>query len=1266
MAANRNLPCPCGSGKKLKKCCLDEAQVLPARLAQPARPPRSPLAAYNSLDLAQVAAALSVLPENHGKAIRLELLLGEILEAFNPDGPVLALPRLEQFLDRNYPSHYLEDPPTNLLTDLVPFYGGDYLVFPGITEGGSFVLTNLLAAIFKGPDAALSVPFKINCHAAAVFLLGLSNRLALQLGYARYQEGHTTEEKLFLPSAAVLESIKAALLVPEEEWTQLAPPGPAGEWLRETFACTATEFQAQNRRSEESYLLQKPLLRVGQALLLASPLNISHALTEFIWAQARQWGCQQELRAAYRHHMWDNLQLQLKLMGFRPEAVPAAMLDFAPNALAGVYRFDADKIALVRLVGSGSMGARPAAKAAIDALLSLPQYAGHHVLDLQVGSREDGDLLLTQFAPGANRESLIVPVQEFDALSALNDSDAVDLWKFAVAKRVQFQRGRQPSFGVSFLDEFKVYRQNQDSFYVSDEARPSVLHIAAGHAADWLAAAKKAVDYHSVPLLANGRASTFPVKRKSPYGPIYYNVNDVRRSQLRFLVEGYPQPVWVEPATMLAPPTGALRDWFYQLNDALAYWLWQIQPGLRPFLDHAQLDVVHVTYECQPLAQFAEVARDYTRVADLAGCFRTRATADEVTVVIPVQLLPYLYGSDNEGERVLVGQMLAAFNQLLALRGLLQLSAATIAAILDEHVPAGMKKKIFMLDTADNLLADPRHLVAKRTVQEYDTSLVLDSLVPALQARGLCPPVGGIAAQQGKQQLTTNIVLEVLLPRLLLAARQFDQRDLLVKLLALNESLIYHREQLRIHTPSRIACFVSEEQQVEEVRENLELSSRTSIAVRCLIEHLSADQSDQGRHASTTDIDELVALMDQLMMWGSLDDQLHFGLFDIEMEILPTLRVGFEKKPMQDVLDPYRTAKTREDVADAIKSYQQVFPQQAPVAGSDVPEHLDLAFQADYGISFTRLCAFIDALGMLALGIEESVAAVPLAEVRRVLQPPEGDFGEQEFLAALDYLSLVKRDNVQEPPPGYDYTDIQPWRFSRRYSLLVKPVVVFDNPADEHNPTLYWGFRQLLTSRSYLAELILSNRLRVPHTSEMKKALGTIAGERGRPLVERIARRLAADDLILDTEVGIGPSGKLRHKQDIGDVDVFIIHPALRKIFSLECKNMAPSRNIREMVEELHKLLGANGKKGWVHKHVARQQWLEQNRDKVGALYGMDVTGFAVESLMVTSEDMLTPYLKSHQLPIRFVTSYDIASHGLAALLLPAPAVLPSSPSAEV
>lgn len=205
-----------------------------------------------------------------------------------------------------------------------------------------------------------------------------------------------------------------------------------------------------------------------------------------------------------------------------------------------------------------------------------------------------------------------------------------------------------------------------------------------------------------------------------------------------------------------------------------------------------------------------------------------------------------------------------------------------------------MKKKILLLDSADNLLLDPQDLVAKRTVQEYDTGRVLDALVPALEAQGLCPPVGDMEDQDAKEKLTRDVVMRVLLPQLSRTIARYDQRDLLGKLLALNERLIHDREFLRVQTPSRIACFVEIAQQVADVKESLNASSRTSVAVRCLIEHISAEQTLTGVPASTTDRDELVALMDQIIAWGSLGDQLKHRLFDTKIGILPTHRIGTE------------------------------------------------------------------------------------------------------------------------------------------------------------------------------------------------------------------------------------------------------------------------------------------------------------------------------------------------------------------------------------
>lgn len=1221
------------------------------------------LSRYNSLDLLQTTAALSALPENHGKAIRLELLTGEILASFNPSRPAVPLAELHQFLAADYADHHLEDLPVNLFTDLVSFDGGDYLIFPGITEAGSFTIANLLATIFHWPQSQLSVLFKENCRLAARYVLSLSHVLARRLGYTRYQLGEVTEEALFVPSAPVLDQMKVRTVVTQAQLQRVIPGGPIPHWVTEAFTFTIAEFQAHSA-DEDTYLLRKPLLKLGEDCLIASPLTMSYALTDYIWQQAEQWGCGSQLREAYRSMLWNNVQATVERMGFYREEVPAAWLPVGSHLKAGVYRFDADKIALVQLVGNFSPGDQRGedTRNLIAALQAQPRYAGSQVLDLQVASREAGDAYLMMPVGSEDVRSVIMPVEELEALLALDDTEAIDLWKFAGAKHDLFARTRQPMLMTSFLDEFRVYRENAESFHVSDDARGH-LFIPPGYGADLLAKAKLAVDAHTVPLTVGNQHILFPVRRLDKHSLIYYNINDREEGQMRLLVKGFSQPIWVSPANMPAQSGEEPQSWFRQLTEAVAYWLWQVQPGLAPYLRYTDLPVVYVVFECHPLERFAEVTRDYTRVPDLGSFFQTSATVTEVRLLIPAEILPYLYGADNEGERELVRQLLTAFNQLLAATGHPVLSEVTQREILETHVPLGMKKKVYLLDSLDNLLIDPQGLGGKRLLQEYDVSRLLDELGPGLEALNLRPPVGDIEDMAEKRKLARNVVMKVLLPKLSRAMSRFDQRDLLIRLLALNERLIYNREKLSITTPSRIACFVSESQAVEDLKNNLEVADNTTIAVRCLIEHLSAEQTTQGLHASTTDLDELIALMSQIMMWGSICDQLTFNLFDMPMGVLPTGRIGTGKEHMREVLESYRTMKAKEDVSDAIKGYAYVFAQQNPREGGETPAFLNRAFLADFGISFSRLCEFINALIELTLQTGGSLAAVPKVELPAQLLESGHEFEPEEVEAAVTYLSLEKRARVEVPPPGYENFDISPWRFSRRLSLLRKPIVAFHNPADAANPTLHWGFRQLLRSRITLGDQVLANRLRVTEDGEMIKALGRIAKEQGEPLVRKMAARLAGVDRIIDTDVYIKPGGKLPHHTDLGDVDVLVLDFNRKILLSVECKNMAPSRNIKEMVEEVEKLLGSGSELGWMQKHVRRHDWLTQNLAVVETAYSKDLTGFTVQSFVVTTAGMLTPYLRQQELPLPLLSAYEVERHSLEALLNPEP--LERSPEAE-
>ncbi|WP_190924719.1 hypothetical protein [Hymenobacter armeniacus] len=1214
---------------------------------------------YNSLDLLQTSIALAILPENHGKILRLEVLINSILAHFDASQPIAPEAAVRQFLANEYGSYDEEDVLTTPFTDVVPFFGGDYLVLPGATEGGSYVLNNLITAIFHWNPDRLPTSFQHNCRVAVQFLLRLSQLVISRLQYTRYQTGSTEHDEVAWPEADRLQQAREAVLISEDDMRALLAPDGLAPSVPAVFSATVAVFQAAIAAGQNP-LLQKPLLRLASDYMVVSPLSICHILTEFIWAQARRYDCVAELNRNYQQVVWRAVHQQLTHMGFRYEDMSAQLPAISPNTFRGVYRFDTDKLAYAHLAYSSRSGERvdlttatedegAERQAIVAALLALPQYTGHQVLDFLFASLDGSDLMLPLRAvPGTY--PLVISTHEVATLYTMGEAEALDLWKFAMAEHERQTASPLPAFHTSLLDNFKFYRQHDDSFYVSDETRPNYLFIPPGYAADWLTRAKQQTDEHSALVTAHGpyAGATLVVQRYGTFGSTYASSEDALRSELRFLVDGFAQPVWVE-TTSISPAAGSqLRHSLFELTDAIAYWLDQVRDDLRPYLAHEQLPSIHVVFECQPVAAFEAEHPSLERVADLASYFQTGAAAEEARLLIPAELIAYLYGADNAGEQVLVEHLLVALSKLLVENGLPAIPVDAQQAMLAMHVPLGQKKKILLLNSADNLLLDPRDLVAKRTVQEYDTGRVLDALVPALEAQGLCPPVGDIEDQDAKEKLTRDVVMRVLLPQLSRTIARYDQRDLLGKLLALNERLIHDREFLRVQTPSRIACFVEIAQQVADVKESLNASSRTSVAVRCLIEHISAEQMLTGIPASTTERDELVALMDQIIAWGSLGDQLKHRLFDTKIGILPTYRIGTEKTFSNDVLDPYYTAKTHEDVIDAVRYYEQVFPQQQQQTGEATPAALDRAFTQDYAISFTRICEFIEALVRVALEAEQSVVALPKSALRLAIERVGLPFEAAEFEAVLTYLTLTKRTSVATIPRGYDSFDISPWRFNRRLSLLRKPLVAFHNETAPDDPIIYWGFRQVLLSRRNWGSQIHENRFRVTQGSAVDTELGSIASRRGTILVRKVEEWLQGENRVVRTEVLMNSIAQTTLDPDLGDIDVLVIDLISRVVYSIECKYMAPSRNMHEMAQELDKLFGSDG---WVPKHVRRHEWLDSHLTELGRYCGLDLQSFVLHSLIVTAEDMLTPYLRTREMMLLpFVTLYEIEREGLVAI----------------
>ena len=131
---------------------------------------------FNRLQLVSTLSGLQLMAENQSCALRLETSVRLALLGINTSERDLDFKALVKELNVSIPPNgeigQHEDPPENLFTENIIFYGGNYTVYPGIVEEGTFILNNLLVSIFK-VDNSLDHSFKEHLRQTITCLLSI-------------------------------------------------------------------------------------------------------------------------------------------------------------------------------------------------------------------------------------------------------------------------------------------------------------------------------------------------------------------------------------------------------------------------------------------------------------------------------------------------------------------------------------------------------------------------------------------------------------------------------------------------------------------------------------------------------------------------------------------------------------------------------------------------------------------------------------------------------------------------------------------------------------------------------------------------------------------------------------------------------------------------------------------------------------------------------------------------------------------------------------
>ncbi len=293
----RNDPCPCGSGKKWKKChggpkatpaasLPDLSSFLDYLKSQPSpsalrisdlrtdlKDLTSELQNYDPEKVISASAVLASVAENHTLVYRINaLILIASLACKGAQTPSIA--DLDRWLNRSISESAagrLEDPAEDFAIGLVRTHTGNHLIFNGSLSGPDAYLQDVLDALTEGP--ASLAPFISITEA----VLTVSDELVRRRGYDRFTSGSGTHEAVILPESD--EALWRLVLTQTFTAVDFPPLGTLASDLRH-FSLTLDELRKDAPNSTLVRSRQQVFLRLGDAYLLIFPASVADALIE--------------------------------------------------------------------------------------------------------------------------------------------------------------------------------------------------------------------------------------------------------------------------------------------------------------------------------------------------------------------------------------------------------------------------------------------------------------------------------------------------------------------------------------------------------------------------------------------------------------------------------------------------------------------------------------------------------------------------------------------------------------------------------------------------------------------------------------------------------------------------------------------------------------------------------------------------------------------------------------------------------------------------
>ncbi|MET7381815.1 hypothetical protein ABZT08_23835 [Streptomyces sp. NPDC005526] len=1178
------------------------------------------------------AAALQLIPQNIPRLVRLQRLasIGACLPS-RPDAPRLSPSKLRALLKDPLVSgsqiRAQEDLYDDLYTAEVSFHGGPCLVAQGLTSRCAHTLDLMLRSIL-GPDGQAGLPAQfvretqLWAHTALRLSDAMLRRAGLHRGIATPQR-HSDE--VFVPGEKTLTALREAVRYRFTDLSDLLPASSAD--LLAGWGIRPGEHTLTTGPGPDDGLVVKPLLLMEDGLIVANPAELVTALRHELIVQAGLHACRPQLARLLRDQTMRDTSRLLTLCG----AVPTGPAQQVGDDLITrrTFTFAEDKILDLAVVMDDLSDYDETNPAGHWPIRDLGLRVQNVVDPVGPPLPEDACTLRLIINEGVGRSSflgladqrrtgpvVVTSLSDLQVMAELDGSDPLFLWRFAQAETELHETTRVQSW--SALDNYGLFRNCEYSYYVSDDARPTMLLVEQDHSRALRIEVQQRYDRHDVP--SPQRAVFVPVV--SVYGtstaPIYRPLPDV--PEVGRLVEVSDLNVWLGAGDHEV--ADGLEGFHHLVVEAAAFWTWQIstaRPELLPLAASTGELYVSLSFD-DPSAWQAALDGNPGTESERPWVGVRGAEPGLVDLRLYAEGMASLLADANGADRILLRALLEGIAQTAGLVD------EDLDALVDQLAPEGHKQMLHV-ELNPRLPLRPGPLPTARLVQPAASARVLDELGRYLDSAGT--PVGTIPSEKRTQVLQKVVGHYFALIEDMVAGLAAE--GLVESLTSLHEALLYDEAFNDQILPSRIACFGEASQPAENLVRTTKRQVEAAQASRFLIEYVAA-QPPSGDSSLTLDTyDHLMALSAELISRATLSEAIHHDFSEAQLALLASGRLGVSRG------DQYESGSNALATARA-EALLLAAPTRHSRRGSE-PQgptaQVEEAMVAEFGFSLTDLAQGVGEV--IALGDErcqsepytlsESVVADHLSTTLH--------WEHEKAQTFLDQLTLRPRAKFLSVN-----SDAWPWRYNREWSYVRRPLI---RVGTGDGSQLVWGARHTWSSGSYWVNLIYSGRLRST-SSLMKKLLGVIRQDENKAFEAHVVDTLRAGGCSLAVR-GVSKIAGRRltsvEGHDLGDIDALGINAARRVIIVIEAKDFEMARNPTEMANEADALL--RGDKSALFKLGRRTEWVRQNlaATLTHFLGDRDSTSWTVTSAIVTSRDLMAPRVLASNVPVVPISEFE-------------------------